>query len=70
MKKLELIPDWRKAYKFFSVQLALILIIVDVLQTHLPTLQSYLPEGWVKWISLAIILGRILQQTTKEPKDD
>lgn len=63
--KIEVIPNWREAWKFFSVQLATAMIFIEILQDNLPGLQPYLPEGWVKWISLAIIVGRLLHQNVK-----
>lgn len=60
--KLKLIPDWRKAYRMLSVQAAALLALVAAAYDHLPTLQAYLPEGWVKWAALAVIAARIIKQ--------
>lgn len=59
---LKLIPDWRQAYKFLSVQLALLIVILGGLQEFLPELKEILPEHWYQWIAGAAILGRVLAQ--------
>lgn len=60
--KVKLIEEWKKAYKFFTVQLAALLVLLDVAYEYLPAVQSYLPEGWVKWLALAIIVARVVKQ--------
>lgn len=57
-----LIEDWKQSWKFLSVQLAAALALLDVAYEYLPAAQSYLPEGWVKWIALAIIVARVIKQ--------
>lgn len=57
-----LIDDWRQSWKFLSVQLAAALALLDVAYEYLPAVQSYLPEGWVKWIALTIIVARVIKQ--------
>lgn len=60
--RVKLIEDWKQSWKFLSVQLAAALALLDVAYEYLPAVQSYLPEGWVKWIALAIIVARIIKQ--------
>lgn len=60
--KVKLIEDWKQSWKFLSVQLAATLALLDVAYEYLPAVQSYLPEGWVKWIALTIIVARIIKQ--------
>lgn len=57
-----LIEDWKQSWKFLSVQLAAALALLDVAYDYLPAVQSYLPEGWVKWIALSIIVARVIKQ--------
>ena len=57
-----LIPNWREAWKFMSVQLAAILALLSFAYDYLPAVQQYLPEGWVKWMALGIIVVRIVKQ--------
>lgn len=60
--KVKLIDDWKDSWKFLSVQLATALALLDTAYEYLPAVQTYLPEGWVKWIALAIIVGRVIKQ--------
>ena len=60
--KAKLIEDWKQSWKFLSVQLAAAMALLDIAYEYLPTVQSYLPEGWVKWMALAIIVARIIKQ--------
>lgn len=60
--KVKLIDDWKDSWKFLSVQLAAALALLDTAYEYLPAVQTYLPEGWVKWIALAIIVGRVIKQ--------
>ena len=60
--KVSLIEEWQKAYKFFTVQLAAMLVLLDIAYDYLPDVQAYLPEGWAKWFALAIIVARVVKQ--------
>lgn len=60
--KVPLIEEWQKAHKFFTVQLAALLVLLDIAYEYLPAVQAYLPEGWVKWFALAIIVARVVRQ--------
>ena len=60
--KVKLIKDWKQSWRFLSVQLAAALALLDVAYEYLPAVQSYLPEGWVKWIALTIIVARVIKQ--------
>lgn len=60
--KVKLIDNWKDSWKFLSVQLAAALALLDTAYEYLPAVQTYLPEGWVKWIALAIIVGRVIKQ--------
>lgn len=58
------IQDWQRAHKLLSVQLAGLLLALDVAYDYLPALAQYLPENWVRWIALAIIVGRVIRQAS------
>ena len=60
--KVKLIEDWKQSWRFLSVQLAAAQALLDVAYEYLPAVKSYLPEGWVKWIALAIIVARVIKQ--------
>lgn len=57
-----LIPTWKQAYKYITVQLAAILVMVSFAYEYLPVLQDNLPTDYSKWIGLAIIVARIVSQ--------
>lgn len=59
---MRLIPDWRKAYRMMSVQAAIVLSLLATAYEYLPALQGYLPEGWMKWAALVVIVARLIQQ--------
>lgn len=65
IKRVKLIPDWKEAWKFFSVQLAFVMLFLDILQSNMPELQPFLPDKWVSCISLAIIVTRLIHQNVK-----
>jgi hypothetical protein len=59
---MKLIENWRNAWRMLSVQAAALLGIVAAAYDYLPTLQTYLPEGWVKYAALLVILARVVKQ--------
>lgn len=69
VKKLQLVADWKQGWKFLSVQLATVLVVLQVLEENLPAVQHMLPEGWVKYIGLAILIGRLIQQQNILPPE-
>jgi hypothetical protein len=62
--RLALIEDWKRAHKLLSVQLAALLLVLDTAYDYLPAVQQYLPDGWVRWIAVAIIAGRVIRQAS------
>lgn len=65
---MKLIPDWKQAWRFMSVQLAAALALLGAAYEYLPAVQTYLPEGWVKWMALVIIAARLIKQ--REDQND
>ena len=63
-----LVDNWKNAWNWLSVQLAALLVILDVLAQNLPAVAVYLPEGWVKWLGIAIIVARVINQTRQATK--
>lgn len=45
-----------------SIRAAALLVVVDVLQEHLPFVREYIGDEWVKYGALAIIVCRLLAQ--------
>ncbi len=61
---MKLVPDWRDAWRWLSVQLAAATALLATAYDYLPAVRSYLPEGWVKWAAILFIAARILHQNT------
>lgn len=57
-----LVQNWRDWWKMLSIRAAGLLIVVDVLQDHLPFVREYIGDEWVKYGALAIIVCRLLAQ--------
>lgn len=57
-----LIHNWRDWWKMLSIRAAGLLIVVDVLQDHLPFVREYIGEDWVKYGAIAIMVCRLLAQ--------
>jgi hypothetical protein len=60
---MKLVPDWRDAWRFLSVQLAAAIALLAAAYDYLPVIRDYVPEGWVKWAALLVIAGRVLHQS-------
>jgi hypothetical protein len=60
--KLRLVPDWRHAWRFLSVQLAAVIALLATAYDYLPAIRDYVPEGWVKWAAILIIAARVMNQ--------
>jgi len=58
--KLTLIPDWRQAWKFASVQLATLFTLLSAAFEYLAFFPQYLPPPWVKYAFLAVLVGRMV----------
>lgn len=70
---MNLIPDWKEAYRWFSVQGATVLTVLSLVYAYVGAFQAILPP-WAfgiltAIIGLAIILGRLIQQGVIKVKD-
>ena len=59
---MKLIENWKQAGRFYTVKIAGIMILLDFAYEYLPVAQYYLPESWVRWAGLILIVGRIIRQ--------
>lgn len=64
-----LIENWKSAYKYLTVQLAAALMVLSQAYEYLPMLKDYVPQNYVSFISLAIIVARIVAQPKVSTKD-
>lgn len=64
-----LIPDWRSAWKWFSVQGALLLTAAPEIYDQAGSMREYIPARTFHWAMLAlgglVILGRVVRQEKK-----
>lgn len=57
---MNIIPDWRSAWRWFSVQaLAIIALLPVVWPTLPPSVTAWVPESWRPWIIVALAIGGI-----------
>jgi hypothetical protein len=64
---MKLIPDWKKAWRWFSVQALIAIAALPVVWSMLPSdVRAFLPNGWEPWIlvglALAGLIGRVIDQ--------
>lgn len=68
MKKY-LIAEWRQAYKYVSVQLAALMAILVSLEPFVPQITAMLPPHWQAYLSIAILVARVIQQAKVAVKE-
>jgi len=66
---MKLIPDWRKAYRYVTVQAATGLLALSMCYDYLPALREFIPDNYVKIVAVVIIVARVISQTKTTPKD-
>jgi hypothetical protein len=67
---MKLVPDWRDAWRWFSVQALAVIIALPVVWVALPAdAKSFLPDSLEPWILMLIavggLVGRLVDQKTK-----
>lgn len=65
-----LIDDIRSAWRYLSVQMALILAGLATAWDYIPAVQQYLDPAWVKYFALAMVVARILNQSPRKDKSN
>ena len=58
-----LIDDWKRAWRLLSVQVAAVLIALELAGDYLPEIKEYLGDDYAKWMGLAVIVARVVRQT-------
>lgn len=71
---MKLVPDWKEAHKWISVQAFTILAAMPLVWMTLPPdIKSMLPEAWQPWVLTAVaiggLLGRLKDQQGKGQED-
>jgi hypothetical protein len=64
---MKLIPDWKQAWRWFSVQALALIIALPVAWAMLPAdAKAFLPDSWEPWVLVILaaggIVGRIIDQ--------
>ena len=67
--RIKLIPDWHRAWRLFSVQLAGLLGALSVLQSDLPGVQAYFPPQTFARITLALSVLIMVLRVIKQFRD-
>lgn len=57
-----LIDDWKRAWRLLSVQVAAVLIALELAGDYLPEIKEYLGDDYAKWMGLAVIVARVVRQ--------
>lgn len=58
-----LIDDWKRAWRLLSVQVAAVLVVLELAGDYLPEIKEYLGDDYAKWMGLAVIVARVVRQT-------
>lgn len=69
---MRLVPDWREAWKWFSVQALTIIMVLPLVWAGLPSdAKSWIPESWhipiIVFLGAGGIAGRLIDQKPKDP---
>lgn len=64
---MQFVPDWRDAWKWFSVQALAAIVILPMVWASLPAdAKAWVPESWQPWIIMVLavagIIGRVIDQ--------
>lgn len=63
-----MVENWKDAWKWLSVHVALVIAVVNAAQVMLPQFQALLPPDTFTWINaglgVAVIVARLIPQST------
>ncbi len=65
-----MIPEWKKAWRFTSVQLAALLIALDLLAQYQPELRELIGDEYARYLGVAIIIARVMRQASLTARAD
>jgi len=69
---MNLVADWKDAWKWFSVQALVVIAALPVIWAALPAdTKALVPDGWEPWIffvlAIAGVIGRLIDQNRATP---
>lgn len=72
---MKLIPQWRRAWRMFSVQAMAAAGVLQVAwETHPEAIKAVVPASWVPWITVSVLLfgiaGRLVKQRGVDVQGD
>lgn len=67
---MHLVPDWRQAWRWFSVQALAVVMALPLVWLGLPAdVKAWVPQSWHIWIFVLLggagIIGRVVDQNAK-----
>lgn len=66
---MKLVPDWRRAWRWFSVQSLAIIALIPVVWPNLPPeAHAWVPPEWRPWIVFALAVGGIVGRLVDQNK--
>lgn len=65
-----MIPEWKKAWRFTSIQLAAVLVALDMLAQYQPELKEYIGDEYARYLGVAIIIARVMRQASLTARAD
>lgn len=64
---IEVREDWKKAYKFISIQAIAFAMAVQEVWPLIPAdMKSHLPEGFVKWLTIGLLVVSVFGVMIKQ----
>jgi hypothetical protein len=57
----KLIPDFKTAYKFLSLQLITVITVLAGLQAYVPEMVLWLPPNWVPYATALVGVARVVK---------
>jgi hypothetical protein len=59
---MKLIDEWRRAHKYLTVKLAVLLGAISTAWDYVPAVRDYLDPTWLKWFAVVMIVARVIKQ--------
>lgn len=63
---MQIIHNWRKAWRMLSVQMAALIVALGAAEPLLPQLREVLPDNWYAFAACAVIVARLVAQPKVE----